>query len=353
MTTHYALLPRASAQAPLCLGIDVGGTNIKYGVVDDLGRPLCKGQIPTFEERGPVEAIGSVHAAVADMLADVGIAAQDVAAIGLATPGTMDIPRGMLLEPHNLPHWFNVPIRQIVADRFGMPPSYANDANAAAYGEFWVGRGRQYHSIVLLTLGTGVGGGIIVGDLSIDGENSHGSECGHIIIDCNPNARPCPCGHRGHLEAYCSATALIKRTSELIAAGRKSSLAAMIDDDHHLTGLLIAQAAENGDSLANEVIDELATYLGFGIVSLMHTIDPGAVVLGGAMNFGGSDSPLGRKFLETVRSIVRQHAFPIPAQRTTIDFALLEGDAGFIGAAGIARLDRLQRLIRPGAQPAT
>ena len=353
MTTHYAFTSLADAQTPLCLGIDVGGTNIKYGVVDDLGRPLCKGKIPTFEERGPLDAVRRTHAAVLDMLGEAGIDPGKIAAAGLATPGTMDIPKGMILEPHNLPHWFNYPIKQAFADAFALPISYANDANAAAYGEFWVGRGRQYHSIVLLTLGTGVGGGIIIGDLSIDGENSTGSECGHIIIDCNPTARMCPCGHRGHLEAYCSATALIKRTTELIAEGRKSSLSSLIDEDHHLTGLLIAQAAEAGDALAHEVIDELATYLGYGIVSLMHTIDPGAVVLGGAMNFGGSDTPLGRKFLETIRSVVREHAFPIPAQRTTIDFALLEGDAGFIGAAGIARLDRLQRLIRPGSQPAS
>lgn len=350
MTTHYAFTPLADAQRPLFLGIDVGGTNIKYGVVDDHGRPLCKGKIPTFEERGPVEGMTRVHTAVQEMLAESGVPFAEISAVGLATPGTMDIPRGMLLEPHNLPHWFNSPIKQIVEQAFGLPTSYANDANAAAYGEFWVGRGRQYHSIVLLTLGTGVGGGIIVGDLSIDGENSAGSECGHIIIDCNPTARMCPCGHRGHLEAYCSATALIKRTTELIAGGRRSSLSSAIDEDHHLTGLMIAQAAAAGDELANEVIDELAFYLANGIVSLMHTIDPGAVVLGGAMNFGGDDTPLGRKFIETVRSFVREHAFPIPAKRTTIDFAQLEGDAGFIGAAGIARIDRQQRLIRPGNQ---
>jgi len=353
MTTHYPLLSLADAKLPLFLGIDVGGTNIKYGVVDDLGRPLAKGQIPTFEERGPQDGVRRTRAAVLDMLGDTGIAQSQISAVGLATPGTMDIPNGMILEPHNLPHWFNFPIKNAVFNEFSLPTSYANDANAAAYGEFWVGRGRQFHSIVLLTLGTGVGGGIIIGDLSIDGENSCGSECGHIIIDCNPNARMCPCGQPGHLEAYCSATALIKRTTELIAEGRKSSLAGLIDEDHHLTGLLIAQAADAGDALANEVIDELARYLGFGIVSLMHTIDPGAVVLGGAMNFGGSDTPLGRKFLETIRTVVRQHAFPIPAQRTTIDFALLEGDAGFIGAAGIARIDRMQRLIRPASQPAS
>ena len=118
----------------------------------------------------------------------------------------------MFLQPHNLPHWHYFPIRDCVAEAFGLPTTFANDANAAAYGEFWVGSGQKFHSIVMLTLGTGVGGGIIIGDLSVDGENSHGSECGHIIIDNSPAARMCGCGQPGHLEAYCSATALVKRT---------------------------------------------------------------------------------------------------------------------------------------------
>jgi predicted NBD/HSP70 family sugar kinase len=122
--------------------------------------------------------------AVDEMLAAVGLYVADLAAIGLATPGTMDIPRGIFLQPHNLPHWHYFPIRDCVAEAFGKPTAFANDANAAAYGEFWVGSGQKFHSIIMLTLGTGVGGGIIIGDLSVDGENSHGSECGHSLARC-------------------------------------------------------------------------------------------------------------------------------------------------------------------------
>jgi glucokinase len=332
-------LTAASAQRPLFLGIDVGGTNIKLGVVDDTGRPLAHTKIPTFEEHGPREAVKRSRIAVDEMLAAAGLSLADVAAVGLAVPGTMDIPRGIFLQPHNLPHWHYFPIRQEVASVFGKPTSFANDANAAAYGEFWVGSGQKYHSIIMLTLGTGVGGGIIVGDLSIDGENSHGSECGHIIIDNSPAARMCGCGQPGHLEAYCSATALVKRTAELLGSGRHSSLTLRISDDTPLTAKMIDEEADKGDALAIEAIFELGTWLGLGCVTLIHTIDPGAIILGGAMNFGGWDDPTGRRFLEHVRSVVRKHAFPIPAQRTTIDFAALGGDAGFIGAAGIARVD--------------
>jgi glucokinase len=329
----------SSAQRPLFLGFDVGGTSIKLGIVDNAGRALAQTSVPTLEDQGPQGAVKRSRAAVEELLAGLGLKLADLAGIGLATPGTMDIPKGIFLEPHNLPHWYYFPIRDCVADEFKLPTTFANDANAAAYGEFWVGSGQKYHSIVMLTLGTGVGGGIIIGDLSIDGEHSHGSECGHIIIDSSPAARMCGCGQPGHLEAYCSATALVKRTEELLSVGRRSSLAARITDDTPLTAKMIDEEADKGDALATEVIFELGTWLGLGCVTFMHTIDPGAVILGGAMNFGGADDPTGRRFLEHLRGVVRKHAFPIPAQRTVIEFAALAGDAGFIGAAGIARVE--------------
>jgi len=339
MSQETAFIDLASAKRPYFLGFDVGGTNIKLGLVDDLGRPIAHTKIVTEEDRGPRDAVKRSRVAVDEMLKSLGLSITDLAAIGLCVPGTMDIPRGMFLEPHNLPHWHYFPIRDCVAEAFGLPVSFANDANAASYGEFWVGSGKQYHSIVLLTLGTGVGGGIIIGDLSIDGENSHGSECGHIIVDNSQSARMCGCGQPGHLEAYCSATALVARAHDLIAQGRASSLNNRISDTSPLTALMIAEEADHGDSLSFEMIMELATWLGLGIVTLMHTIDPGAVILGGAMNFGGHEDAVGRRFIEQVRTIVRKRAFPIPAQRTVIDFATLGSDAGFIGAAGIARLD--------------
>lgn len=338
MTAHVKTVSPAEAKRPLFLGIDVGGTNIKLGVVDDRGLTVCLTKVPTLEEQGPEAAIQRARAATDAMLRAVDLGRSDLSAIGLATPGTMDIPKGMLLEPHNLPHWYHFPIRDRVAQVWGLPTSYANDANAAAYGEFWVGGGAKYSSIVFLTLGTGVGGGIIIGDLSIDGENSHGSECGHIIIDCNPTARMCGCGQRGHLEAYCSATGLLKHAEALLSQNPQTSLLQRLSESDPLTPKMIAEEAEKGDQFSLGLVDELATYLGYGVISLMHTIDPAAVLLGGAMNFGGPGHPLGERFIGRVRQIVRQYAFPIPAQRTTIDFALLEGEAGYIGAAGIARL---------------
>jgi glucokinase len=327
------------AQPPFFVGVDVGGTNIKIGLVDDQGRTLSNRSIPTQVEGGAEDGAQRIGQAVKQVIDAARLTTHDIARVGLGTPGTMDIPSGMLLEPVNLKNWRNFPIRDRVAHHVGLPITYANDAKAAAYGEFWVGSGRNLHSMVLFTLGTGIGGGIIVGDLLVVGEHSHGAECGHIVIDYHDDARMCGCGHRGHLEAYASATAVIKRTNEALAAGRKSSLSGRLEAGAELTPILIAAEAEIGDGLSLEIVLETARYLGIGAVSMMHAIDPNGIVLGGAMTFGGHATELGRRFLATVKDEVERRALPIPAARTSIDFALLGGDAGYIGVAGLARLD--------------
>jgi len=341
-STADSTAPVEPADRPYFAGVDLGGTNIKVGIVDDAGRTLASLQVPTRVGDGPEDATRRMGQAVGSAAETAGIDAGDIARVGLGSPGTMDIPRGMLLDPPNLPGWEQFPIRDRLAHHCGRPVSFANDAGAAAFGEYWVGSGKQFHSIVMLTLGTGVGGGIIIGDMNLQGENSAGSECGHIIIDYSDTARMCPCGKRGHLEAYCSATAVVKRTREQLEAGRDSSLRSPLADSKRLTALLIAQEAEAGDSLAEEVVLETARLLGIGAATLTYVIDPGAVILGGAMNFGGHDSPLGRKFLDRIRHEVRTRAFPVPAERIVVDFASLGSDAGYIGAAGIARVDYLK-----------
>ncbi len=241
MSSDNQLISVTEAQPPYFAGIDLGGTNIKVGVVDDRGRPLSRLSIPTEAAKGPDDAARRMAQAVLDAVGKAGLAAAAVARVGLGSPGTMDIPSGRLVKPVNLKGWDDFPLRDRVAEHCGLPVTFDNDANAAAYGEFWVGSGRDFHSMVLFTLGTGIGCGIIVGDLAIDGENSHGGECGHIIIDCSPGAQLCGCGQRGHLEAYASATAVIRRTNEALDAGRPSSLRALRDHCRNLTPKLLAR----------------------------------------------------------------------------------------------------------------
>jgi glucokinase len=343
MAYKRQLISADVAEPPFFVGVDLGGTNIKMGVVDSQGRPVAYGSMPTEVSKGPQEGVRRMARTAEALLQQAGLDREDIARLGLGSPGTMDLSNGMLLEPHNLPGWFHFPIRDELARECGKPVTFANDAGAAAYGEFWCGTGRDFQSLILLTLGTGVGGGIIHDGISIDGRHGHGAECGHIIIDLRSDARVCPCGGTGHLEAYASATAVVERTREALAAGGSTSLAQRLRDGQALTPLLLAQEAEAGDRLALELIDETARYLGVGVVSLMHTIDPDGVVLGGAMTFGGHGAELGRRFLRTVQDEVRRRAFPVLADQVIIDFASLGVDAGFIGAAGLARAEFLRQ----------
>ncbi|HEV3164842.1 MAG TPA: ROK family protein [Isosphaeraceae bacterium] len=317
---------------PYYLGIDLGGTNIKSGVVDDDGRPISSVSLETQAERGPEIGLENLAEAARQAVAKGGVAWSEIAAVGLGSPGTMDIQGGWLLDPPNLPGWNNLPIRQLLAEKLQKPTILQNDGNAAAYGEFWVGAGRDVESLVMFTLGTGIGCGIIDHGRIIEGRHSHGAECGHIIIQMD-NARQCSCGAYGHLEAYASATSLVKRAIEALEQDRSqpSALRALMAQKN-LTARTIDEAATAGDKLAARLMRETARYLAVGAVSVMHTIDPDLVLFGGGMIAAG------QRFLEDIRSDIRAMAFPVPAAKTLVAYAELGGDAGFIGAAGCARL---------------
>lgn len=343
MSFDRTLLPLAQATQPLYAGVDLGGTNIKAALVDDQGRLVAFHTEPTHASRGPEDAAARMGRSVHTLASLAGIATADIARVGLGSPGPLDIPKGTIVRAGNLPGWDDFPLRDRVAAHAGREVTFANDANAAGYGEFWVGSAKGASSLVLLTLGTGVGGGIIIGDVNVEGAHSHGSECGHILVDPSPEARPCPCGNPGHLEAYTSATSLKAMARERLAVDGSGSLAAAVAAGEELTPILVAREAERGDAVATDVIMEVARWLGIGIVTLMHAIDPEAVVIGGAMTFGREANPVGRAFLERVKEEVRRRTFPVLAQRTSIRYASLGGDAGSIGAAGLARLDHRRR----------
>ena len=337
MSTKQPIISLSKAAYPLFLGVDVGGTNTKIGLVDNVGNTFGFVSIETEEPRGPADAMQRVVKASKKMLASIGLTLEQISRVGLGTPGSQDIPKGMLIAPPNHPHWHNFPIVACLEKEIGLPVSFANDANAAGWGEFWIGTGAKFSSMVLLTLGTGVGGGIIIDNKLVVGHNSFGGECGHLIIDPSPDARLCAWGGgRGHLEAYASASAVAMRAKEKIANGAKSLLS---DPTKEVTAKAIFEAANLNDELALEIIDSTADYLALGITTMVHMVDPGLVVLGGAMNFGGSNSPIGRRFLARIQATFQERTFEYVFNGTTIDFASLGGDAGYLGAAGIAQAD--------------
>jgi glucokinase len=249
----------------------------------------------------------------------------------------MDIPAGLILDPPNLKPWRNVPVRDHVHKVFRLPTAFQNDANAAAYGEFWAGAGKNVDSLVFFTLGTGIGGGIIIGDMILEGQHSHGGELGHMKIEMT-KPRQCGCGHLGCLEAYASATAVVKRTMERLAETKaKSPLRELSKKGGGLTSRDVFDAAAGGDALADKIVDETAYYLAVGSANVMHTIDPDMIAFGGGMVAAGEP------FLNRIKTHIKKLALAVPAEKTIITFASLGSDAGYIGAAACGRQLHLKR----------
>jgi glucokinase len=316
---------------PLFVGLDVGGTTMKAGVVDDTGYPLASVSLPTEAYRGQELGLERMCESIRQAVAAANVQHEQIAAIGVATPGTMDIPAGIILDPPNLKPWRNVPVREHIRRVFGLPTAFQNDANAAAFGEFWAGAGKEAHSMVLFTLGTGVGGGIILGDTIVQGEHSHGAEIGHIKIEMT-QPRQCGCGRWGCLEAYASATAVVKRALEALAEpDARSKLTLCLNKEGGLTARDVFDTAMTGDALAENLVEDTAFYLAVGAVNMMHIIDPDTIVFAGGMVAAGEE------FLQRIQHHIHKLAFPVPAEKTLVCFARLGSDAGFIGAAGCGR----------------
>lgn len=328
----------AQSTAPYFWGIDIGGTSIKCGLVDSCGETIAYEQVPTLESEGPQAAVDRIADVVAKTETRCGVVGK-VPQIGMGAPGPMDLPRGYLVAPPQLPSWWEFPICREITNATKREVSFLNDANAAAYGEFWLGSGAKQSSMVLLTLGTGVGGGVVIENELINGVNSFGSECGHILVDPGTDAQICRWGGgRGHLEAYASASGVALRTRKRLREHPESSLYPLLSQpEDELTSKHVYDAALTGDAFALRMVDDTAHWLGIGATTIIHVIDPGSVVLGGAMNFGGLDCSIGQRFLKGIQEEFRIRTFPNVYAGTEITFATLGADAGYLGAAGYAK----------------
>jgi glucokinase len=323
------------AGRPVFIGLDVGGTTMKAAAVSDSGQPLAKPEVmDTNPERGQEAGLETMCETIRRAVSAANLTLDDITAIGVATPGLMDIRAGLILDPPNLKPWKNVPVRDHIQKAFKKPTVYQNDANAAAYGEFWIGSGQDAKSMVLFTLGTGVGGGIILGDVIVEGEHSHGGELGHLRIDRPDTGRRCGCGARGCLEAYASATNVTARARDELAAYRGDTALRkyFTANDEDFTAKMIFDHAAAGDSLAMKIVDDTAYYLALGACAVIAAVDPEMIVFGGGMVASGE------WFRAMIDGHIRRFGLPFPVKTVQVKFATLGSDAGFIGAAGCARL---------------
>ena len=315
--------------AKWCIGIDLGGTFIKFGLLDEQMNPVGVFQLPTPTDKGRDGFINQMVAGATQLIDEQNINRDDILGVGIGSPGPLDLENGVVLAMSNIPGMEGTPIRDLVAKGLAWPAVLENDANAAAFGEYLCGAGRGLQNIVMLTLGTGVGGGIIVNGKVVHGSHGIAAELGHIIVQ--PGGEKCGCGQKGCLERYCSATFLAEYGVRLITErGRESSLAAILDQTGSINAKDINEARKAGDALARELWDRETHYLALGCLSLIRIFDPDLIVLAGGMAKAGND------LLEPVKEHFSRLDWNNVQPLTEIVIASLGNDAGVIGSACVA-----------------
>jgi len=310
------------------IGIDLGGTNIQGGVCDEHGTLLNRDSLETQADRGVDHVIGRMASLVAGLAGRASLTRDQITGVGVGAPGPMSHSKGMIYGAPNLPGWVNIPLRDRFSDATGLPVTLENDANAAAFGEFTTGAGKDVGTMVMLTLGTGIGGGIVVDGELWRGCYDNAGEIGHMIIV--PNGRPCPCGQNGCLERYASANAVAERLREAVQAGEKSLLRPKVEANEPFDARDVLQAITDGDELARRIWDETCYYLGLCATNLQHLLNPELIV------FAGGLINAGLRLLDPVRNHFEQLSWKIAPDAPQIALATLGTDAGTIGAAMLA-----------------
>ena len=312
------------------IGVDLGGTNIAVGLVDENYRIVVKESTPTGAERPGEAVVDDIAKLCKKVCLAAGIPASEVAAVGIATPGIADYNAGIVRYSCNL-NFRNFPLAQLLKERFPVENVHIeNDANAAAWGEAVAGAAKGTKNSLMITLGTGVGGGIIIDGKVYSGFNCAGGELGHAVIVAG--GRPCGCGRKGCWEAYSSATGLINMTKEKIEAcrneGRATVMTELAEKYGKVNGRVAFDAMRMGDAAGKEVVDEYVYYLGIGLANMVNLFQPEVLSIGGGI------SNEGKTLLELVEPIVRAEQYGGDvAELTRIRIAELKNDAGIIGAA--------------------
>ena len=316
------------------VGIDIGGTNLKAGLVSERGEVLATQKMKVAEIADAVMLARIIYELCMAMCAEAGCAPEDIASVGVGCPGAVEIRSGSILYTCNLP-LRNVPLRRMFHRYSALPLYLENDANCAALAEYHLGAGRRSKRFVTVTLGTGIGGGIIHNGKIFHGSNGMAGEVGHMSIALN--GEPCPCGRRGCWERYASASALKRLTTRYLEENPESIMAGIIaENDHHVSGQSAFMAARAGCPVGKQVCADYLDYLTAGIVNLVNIFQPDTLAIG-----GGVSNEEDAQLLLPLRERVARESIPCQAtKRTRIVKAELGTDAGMLGAALLGKKKR-------------
>lgn len=314
--------------AKLVLGIDLGGTDCKYALVNESGQIVKRARHPTRSELGPEGVIANIAAHASEL-----IRGENVAAIGMGVPGPMSSTEGVVFEAPNLPGWINTPVRDMLQSRLEtrLPVFLNNDANAAAYGEFWAGAGRDasIQNMILFTLGTGIGGGIILNGELYTGPDDTAAELGHMCI--NFDGPKCNCGAYGCLEVYAGAAAVRRMVREALSAGRQTRIRFPEGgSDEEFGAKLVYDAAVDQCEVSIEILRTVGRALGVAASTCINIFNPDMILYSGGMIHAGE------YIFGPLREVALSWPFRKPASRVKLSLAELGSDAGVIGAAGLA-----------------
>ncbi|MGX7059297.1 ROK family glucokinase [Vagococcus humatus] len=326
---HREKLKERLAVDKKLLGIDLGGTTVKFGILTREGIIQQKWSIPTNIEDNGCHIVPDIIASINHHLNLYQMTSDDFYGIGMGTPGTVDRKNGTVIGAYNL-NWTTLQlVKEDIEKGLGMPIAIDNDANVAALGERWKGAGDNHPDVTFITLGTGVGGGIIAEGELLHGVAGAAGEIGHITVD--PTGFPCTCGKKGCLETVASATGVVRVARHLSEEfSGDSQLKYMIDDGQEITSKLVFDLAKEGDKFALMVVDKVCFYLGLACGNIGNMLNPSDIVIGGGVSAAG-------EFLrERVEAYFKEFTFPQVQESTSIKLAKLGNDAGLIGAASLA-----------------
>jgi glucokinase len=316
----------------ICIGIDIGGTNLRLALVDGEGKVSFRDRQPTWISQGKEHFLQRLFSAITALRKHALSLHREVVAIGVGVPGLISN-EGVIYSSVNLAALEGINFREIIAAGTGLPVIVANDANAGAWGEKCYGAGRPFGSFLMLTLGTGVGSGLVLNDRLWTGRDGVAGEYGHTTVE--PDGKPCPCGNHGCLEQYVSANALVAAAREAVLRGEGGALATI--PSSILSAEAIADAAHRGDMLAESLFKEAGRYLGIAAASAINLLNLEAIILGGGVTTSYD------LLIEPMRREIVARAFAIPARRVRLMKGALGDDAGILGAAAMALAgDRLQ-----------
>lgn len=311
------------------IGIDLGGTNIKSAIFDTEFRTVLERSDSTEAASGPSHVLNKMINIIKEMLFELGIDQTAVRCMGMGIPGLLNPDEGLSIFSPNFPEWENIHVVNEMKSAFTFPIFIDNDVRVNLYGEWLFGAGTGRRNIVLITLGTGLGSGIVVEGTVLYGQTASAGEIGHMNM--YREGRPCRCGSSGCLGRYVSAIGMVRTFTEQLELGKVSMIQDWVgDENHQITAKMISEAYDLGDVLAIEVMHETGRLLGFGLSNVINLLNPELVIIGGGMSAAGD------RLLNSVRDTINNHSLKLSSQACKVVQATLGGKAGMVGAAAYA-----------------